>query len=348
MSLIDRIRSTVLGSTRPLSIASPWSDASHLKPIVRTDILQLQRRSITREEAIRIPALARSRLLIVATIPRLPLVAKDSTGNETDIPAWLVATTGPLSPFHRMLWTIDDLFFYGWSLWIVERDDSGAIIDATRAPYDTWEIDDAGRIIVQGQRAAAEEVILFPGVHEGILSTATETLIEARDLAAAVQRAAYTPSAHTELHQTNDAPMTREQIDALIKRWADARRGQNGGVAYTPASVQVIEHGAAQEHLLLDGRNAAAVEVAGHAGIPATMIDATLSGSSLSYANTSARMSELITFGLSPFMAAVTSRLSQDDVTDPGVTIAYDTKTVIEELRPVPLDERRDLWKDNE
>ena len=346
MGILDRIRepfqrlATVPGA---MPLASPWSSPHphHLEPFIVNDILGGTLATITRDDAIQIAPLSRARQLIVSTIPRLPIIARTVDGDDADVPPWLTASTGNLTPFHRMLWTIDDLFFYGWSLWAVERDDNGAITDAARVPYDSWRFDADGTIRISDEAVQSENALLIPGVGEGILTYGRATLSEALNISRAIQKAAETPSAQIELHQTNDAPMTEEQVDRLVARWAEARRGKNGGVAFTSSGIEVREHGAAKEHLLIEGRNAVAVDVARHAGIPATMVDATLSGSSISYQNTSARMAELITFGLSPLMSAVAARLSQDDVTAPGVLIDFDTTSVIEALRPI--DQTADL-----
>lgn len=341
MGFLDRFREPVqrLIGAAPgaMPMASPWSSPHphHLSPVIGLEVLGEMPRRVQRDQAIQIAPLSRARQLIVSTIPRLPLVATTADGEETDLPHFLTASTGTLSPFHRMLWTIDDLFFYGWSLWAVERDADGTITDAVRIAYDAWSFTADGTITINDQTVPSDAVILIPGVGEGILTYGAATLTEAMNISRAIQKAAETPSAQIELHQTNEAPMTEEQVNALIASWARARRGENGGVAYTSSGIEVREHGAAKEHLLIEGRNAVAVDLARHAGIPATMIDATLSGSSISYQNTSARMAELITFGLSPLMSAVASRLSQDDVTAPGVTIDFDTTTVIEDLRPL-------------
>ncbi|MEJ4100722.1 phage portal protein [Corynebacterium mastitidis] len=341
MGFLDQIR-TALGIDGRLhsssALASPWVERpTHLEPIIVNDFLrdEFRLKAITREQAIRVPALSRARGLIVSTIARLPLVAVDDDGEETgDTPGFITDTTGPLSPFHRMLWTIDDLFFYGWSLWAVQRSGkNGPVTAADRIAFDRWHIDSEGTVMVDGSPAPADSVVLIPGVTEGILTYGADTLDQAMRLAAAATRAAENPVPQVELHQTNDAPMTREEIDAITARWMQARRGENGGVAFTSQGVQVIDHGDGIDgHLLIDGRNAAAVDIARHAGIPAPMIDATLAGSSLSYQNTASRMSELVTFGLSPLMAAVAARLSQDDVTPPGVTLAFDTTDTIQQL----------------
>ena len=345
MSFIDRIRAPLqrVGfAPGPMALASPWSSEHphHLAPVIHSEILGVASTRITRDQAVQIPSLSRARQLIVSTIPRLPLVATTADGEPAEVPAWLAASTGTISPFHRMLWTIDDLFFFGWSLWGVARDRNDAITDAARVPFDRWRFDDDGGVLVDDQPIDASEVILIPGVGEGILVYGAATLAEATHISRAIQKAAETPSAQIELHQTNEAQITPEQVRELVANWAKARRGENGGVAFTSSGIEVREHGAAKEHLLIEGRNAVAVDVARHAGIPATMIDATLSGSSVSYQNTSARMSELVTFGLAPLMSAVAARLSQDDVTPPGVAVDFDSTSVIESLRPVTPDEQ--------
>lgn len=349
MSFLDRLREPIqrIARTAPatMPLASPWSGEHphHLLPAIHSEIFGTAPRAVTRAEAVQIPALSRARQLIVATIPRLPIVATNTAGDTIDVPAWLTASSGALSPFHRMLWTIDDLFFYGWSLWAVSRNDAGLVTDAARVPYEMWNFDSEGRVMVGERIADDDEVILIPGIGEGILIYGAATITEAMNISRAIQKAAETPSAQIELHQTNEAPITREQVRTLVNDWAQARRGANGGVAFTSNGIEVREHGAAKEHLLIEGRNAVAVDIARHAGIPAMMIDATLSGSSISYQNTSARMAELITFGLSPHMSAVATRLSQDDVTPPGMTIAFDTTTVIEALRPTDPDNLNDI-----
>lgn len=340
MPIFDKLTAPIARAvTGSMPLASPWQSAHphHLDSIVYNDIFgKAARRSVSRKEAVQIPALSRARLLITSTIPRLPLKANYvETGEPAVVPYWLTHSRGTVTPYHRMLWTIDDLFFYGWSLWSLDRDDTGRIEAASRVPYDRWHFDDNGEVKIDDKPVWDDDVMLIPGVNEGILSYGASTLAEAIHLANAVQKAAETPSAHTELHQTNDAPMTEDEVRALINSWAAARRGENGGVAFTSAGIEVREHGAPSEHLLINARNAVSVDVARHAGIPASMVDAYLSGSSISYANTSARMAELITFGLSPLMAAVTSRLSQDDITPVGVSIEYDTTTVVEQLRPL-------------
>ena len=337
MGIIDTLRAARrlgdLAAAPAVGIASPWAGPSHLEGIVWADLLGEQHRGpVTRADAMAIPAVVRGRGLIVTTIARSPIRAIRDGEPLAEQPRWIERTSGPVSSFHRMLWTADDLLFYGWSLWTVTRDFDGRVIDAARVPITEWTFNEAGLVMIDDEPAPADEVVLIPGVHEGILSFGGETIRQARGLLATAARTAENPSAMIELSQTNDAPMTRDQVDALIDRWAAARRGENGGVAYTSPGIETKEHGAAKEHLLIEGRAASAIDIARLLGIPASMIDANQAGSSLSYSNTESRMQELIEFGIAPLMASIVSRLALDDVTPRGTALKFDTAEIVKAI----------------
>ncbi|WP_156907668.1 phage portal protein, partial [Corynebacterium freiburgense] len=190
---------------------------------------------------------------------------------------------------------------------------------------------------------AAATHILIPGIHEGILALGKTTIPEALALARGVRRAVETPAHTTELHQTSDKPLTPEKVAELKQSWIRARKGRDGGVAFTSAGIEVKEHGSIKEHLLVEGRNAVAVDLARLCSIPAAMIDATLSGTSLSYSNTQARMAELITFGIAPMISAVTARLGMDDIVPRGVSLRVDTSEATADIAALTVPDDRSL-----
>lgn len=312
------------------SLASPWAaDPSHLASIVYKDIFgdTAVPAAMTRAEAMSVPAVARGRHLVAGTIGRLPLAVY--RGEDTiDTPGWIDRSDADLSPFHRMLWTTDDLIFHGWSLWSVIRGGDGLPTRADRVPFDDWTFEDdatgATVIAVNGRVVARDSVCLIPGMHEGLLAFAARTIRHASMLVDAADRAAETPTPNVELHQTTAAPMTHAEITELVNQWAAARRGKNGGVAYTNAAIEARFHGEVSAQLLIEGRNAAAVDIARSLGIPASMIDATGPESSLTYETTNGRNSEFVDYGLAPYMAAITARLGMDDMLPRGQRIEFD------------------------
>lgn len=310
------------------AIRSPWSPTpSHLETIVWSDIFGTKHVPISRAEAMTVPSVSRARRLIAGAIARMPIHVWDESLDVT--PLWLTRTDGSVHPWHRMLWTIDDLIFYGWSVWQLDRDEAGELVAAERIPPARWELSTEGAILIDARPVAASAVCAIPGPDEGILSTGRIAIRHAAKLINAADRAADTPSPTVNLHQTNDYRMSDEERAALISSWAAARRGENGGVAFTSNGIDAQEMNSVQEHLLIEGRNAAAVDVARVMGIPASMIDATGPKASLSYETTEGKASELVNWGLSPFMSAITARLSLDDMTPPGHVARFDADRLV-------------------
>ncbi|SDU50499.1 phage portal protein [Gordonia westfalica] len=312
-----------------VSLASPFAPhPSHLATVAYADIFGGRPpAALTRAEAMSVPAVARSRHLIAGTIGRLPLrVLRGDTVIET--PSWVDRTDSELSPFHRLLWTVDDLMFYGWSLWRVRRGAEGAVTHADRVPFDGWAFDTSAEgatiITVDGDPVPANSVALIPGAHEGLLEFAARAVRHASMLVDAADRAAETPTPNVELHQTTDAPLTKTEISDLVAEWAKARRGVNGGVAYTNKAIEAKFHGEVSAQLLIEGRNAAAVDIARVVGIPASMIDATGPSASLTYETSQGRNAEFVDYGLAPYMAAITARLGMDDLLPRGQRIEFD------------------------
>lgn len=329
MSFLSRVRSALAlpaAASGDVRFLSPYDDVNHLWPIIAPDWLPSH--GLTRSAAIRIPAVARARKVICTSIARMPLRAYKGDDLLADPLLWLDRTDGPVSPYHRMLWTVDDLLFYGVSLWALERNTDGTVRAADRVPFDDWYVDELHRVVYRrpdGNDVVADEreVVVIPGSDDGILCDGVDALTHARDLLRAASRAAETPAAYLELHQTNDVPVPEDKVKAMIARWAEARRGENGGVAFTSSGVELREHGSFDKHLLVEGRNAAALDVARAVGIPGSIVDAN-NGADLTYENAQDKARDLIDYGLAAYMSPISARLGMDDVVPRGIRIAFE------------------------
>lgn len=319
-------------SLPPVELLSPWADTSNLSTIVWADLLDVDLLPMTRAEAMAVPAAARARHLLCGTIAGLPLVALRGSEQLTgpDAPSWTYRSDGPVSPWHRMLWTVDDVLWHGWSLWAVDRGADGFVLDATRVPFDAWKFDDAGRVVLGESQtpAAAADVILIPGPHEGLLSFASRTLRQASKLERAAARHAANPVPSIALEQTVDVVLSDQERADLIAGWVSARSSSDGAVGFTSYGIKATPLGAVPEQLLIDGRNAAAVDVARHASIPAAMLDATTAGASLTYETTQGRNGQFLDYGVGLYLEAISQRLSLDDVVPRGTRIAFDTSSL--------------------
>lgn len=331
VGLLSTIRqaAALTGTVNRVAPESAWASPNHLTTVTAPDYWPTS--TIGRAEAMRVPAVSRARNLIVSNIARCPLVALDGFSALTGEfrPAWLDRTDGSISPAHRMLLTCDDLFFYGYSAWAVERDDTGDVSAADRIPFEDWAIGSNGRVVYRDQEVDARTVIIIPGFTEGILNHGAPAIRHARDLARAAATASNTPATNTLLKQTSGDPMPRERAQEMVDDYVAARKNSGHGVSFASANIDVIEAGKRDPSLFIDGRNVAAIDIARLTDIPASMLDAAAPGGSMTYKNTEARLRELVDFALAPYMSAVGARLGMDDVVPAGVRIEFDTSPLV-------------------
>lgn len=310
-------------STYPL--ATPFG-SSDLQRIVATDVFGTDLPPTSRAAAMRVPAIARARNLLVSTISRFPMrVYRGAVALPDDQqPTWTYATDQALSPQLRLAWTVDDLLFYGWSCWSRENNADGFPGRLSRVERERWKIDGDNRVVIDDQPQRDRDVLLIPGLHEGILSFGVDAIRDARTLQTIVRDRLLNPVPAVELHQTAGEPMTDEQIDALIARWAAARQGKHSGVSYTNELIELKTHGGDDGNLLIEARNAAAVDMARLIGVSAGRIDATTPKASLNYETTTGRNQEFVDFDLALYMTPITARLSLDDCLPRGQRVAFD------------------------
>lgn len=346
-TLADLFRTVVLG-TRPLAqttnarvtpqLAAPaaWGSGAQLQSIVWADVTGSDYAPLTRAAAMAVPAVAKARHLLVSTIAALPLVDLMGDTVQPVQPTWMTRTDGTLSPWHRMAWTVDDCLFFGWSLWAGKRGattDGAGLLECARVPYDQWSTDTEGYVVVDNQRVQSDQAILIPGPHNGILNDSSTIIRLAGDNIQAAASAARNPNPNVNLHYTGDDP--DYDPTALIQIWSDARRGLNGGVGYTNRWVEATTLGSHLDKLLIEGRNADAVDIARAVGVNASMLDATAAGASLTYETTEGRNQQFLDYGAQLYMDAITARLSQDDCVPRGHRTAFDT-THFTSLTPSP------------
>jgi hypothetical protein len=238
-------------------------------------------------------------------------------------PAWLYRTNGDLSPFMRMLWTLDDLLFYGSSLWQIERD-GDEIISAEWVPYSWWKASE-GVISINEVPMDPSNLIYFPGPIEGVLDKDGSSLRSARSVAAAVESRTKSPIPVMELRVVGDAEVTREELKELVAGYNEARRDPEGATVATPAGIELVAHGdKADSGFMVEGRNAVRLDIANLTGVPAALLDGSTATSSLTYSTQEGRRNEFVDYGLSIWMEAIAGRLSQDDVMPEGQHVVFD------------------------
>jgi hypothetical protein len=328
----------------------PWVDNHLAEALFVNDVFgNPADRPVSRWEAMAVPAMARARHLIVGSAARLPLEEFDGPDKVTPAAAWMQSTDGqlgggpppslsigPQSPWQRLADTIDDLVFYGESLWLItaryaEDDRPQSMV---HVHYDRWTRNEQGHYVdVDHHPIGDDRVVVIRGPHEGVLRFGAPTIRQATDLERTAADVARRPL-RFELHQTTDLELTAAERKALISATRLAL-ADNQGIIFTNAAIETKAHPYGDAALLIAGRNAAALNVARTASVPAALIDATSEGASLEYSTVAGRNFEFLDYGLSMYLDAVTARLSMDDVLARGHRAAFDT-TSLTALAPAP------------
>lgn len=331
-SLVDRRKRGIdrVGADRrdvsSIPLGSPWA-TGELERIIFDDVYGVHQ-VVGRDQAMSLPPVKRARNLLATMIARVHLVALDAANEPTGAAPWLTATNGPYPPQLRNVWTFDDLYFYGHSCWYRTNGYDRRPTAADRVPWQDWELDDEWHVKIDGVRQRDDQVIVFSGLDEGLLAHAN-VIEDATKLYRAVRRRLRHPIPGIDLHQTGGPDLTKDQRRELIEIWVAAQDGETGGVGYSSANIEVRELGAnADSQLMIEARNAAAVDLARHAGVAAKMVDATAPKASLNYETTQSRNGEFVDFDLETWLLPFEIRLSMDDVVPAGQRVAWDLTAI--------------------
>lgn len=343
----------MLSSAASLPI-NPYTPAPQLPQFVVDDLIGEDAKNLpmTREEALRIPAVSKARNLLVSKIADLPLraILANADGTDTDVTSkytWLFRTNSTVSPYERMAWTVDDLIFYGVSLWLLDRgapDSSGRrpIISASWCPTSTWCIkpDQDGQLAVHvdGVPIAEDRYCLINSPFEGLLTVGRRTLRGARDVEESWVGRARNPIPMIVLRITDDSQLEDDEIEDFVDQFAKARTNPNGAIGYLPQGVEIDVYGTDAPDLSVEGRNAVRTDVGSHLNVRASVLDGTQGVASLTYATTQGERNAFYDDDLPFWTGPIQARLSLDDMVPRGVRIRFDKTS--EYNQPAPTGDR--------
>ncbi|WIB64376.1 phage portal protein [Curtobacterium sp. MCBD17_040] len=342
MGLLDRLglgKEQVENLLTPnLPAVSPWA-TTQLPQIVWSDIVGLPTLPMTRADAISIPVVSKARNLICTMVSKMPLLAYQAgTSTEASTPTFLYRTDGAVTPAERLWWTIDDLIFWGYSLWVVVRGAGGQITDAEWVPTSQWQLTD-GAISVNGTVLADEQFILFNAGFEGLLNIASRTLRRAIDIEETVAARAATSVPTLELKITDPKyDPTDPEIEQYRKSWAQIHKAGQPAVGVTPNGMELVEHGQVSTDMFENARNANRIDIAGFLGLSAVMLDGTVNQGTLTYVTNDDQRTEFYETSLPMWTLPIEQRLSRDDVVPRGTEVRFqkpDT-TPVPSADPVP------------
>lgn len=334
MGLLDTLGSALgLRGYRPdyLAISSPFAEGD-LQKIAWSDVFGIDYAPVSRAEAMAVPAISKARDLLTDSIGRLSMraVRKTATGadevlDRASTPRWLYWTPGAVSPYLRLAWTVDDLLFYGESLWECTVDSDNRPLTAWRVPYDQWSVDPAnGELLDADHQPYGARALYIPSHTAGLLVRSGDTLRSAISIGHTITQRSKVAVPVMEIRVTEDEVTEQELVD-LRAAYVEARADKDGAVVVTPRGVELVGHGdKADSGFMVEGRNAMRLDVANITGVPGALLDASTATASLTYSTTEGKRSEFYDYSVSPFIQTLAGRFSQDDCVPYGTRVEFD------------------------
>ena len=303
--------------------------------------------AVTRAQAMQVPAVARARNIICATIGSLPLeVRRESNNSKVPTPPFIRQPDPRMTGQSVYTFLAEDLLFTGQGyLRILELGTDGRPLSAEWISVSriTRTLDSLGHNVryysVDGNRVpdtGLGSLIPFTGYDEGLLVRAGTTILTALALEKAVKRFADEPTPNVVLK--SNLPMPAERVTALLNSWKEAR--QTRGTAFVNDTIDFQSIGFSPEQLTLNqARQYMASEIARACNLPEYYLGGN-AGGSMTYSNVTAERRSLIDLSLRPLMTCLTQRLSDNDITPRGSIVKFN----LEEFYSPSAQERADIY----
>jgi phage portal protein BeeE len=332
-----RLRRLVGDATRAAAYPSPLR-AGDLDPAAAAAFgFSADTETVTRREAMRVPAVRRARAVIAGTIGAMTWQCR--RGHDL-IPRQLVDQPSlDVTPQFVWTWTVDDLFFRGISWWrVLTRDSQGYPEHVERLAAERVTVErNEGVVYVDSERVPDADLIRFDGPDEGVLEYGATTLRTCLLLEAAVRKfarldvplgflrpaeGAQELSGAAGTGNPDDPEDDRSEIDVLLDEWESARSRRSTAFLNRAVEYETVMFDAARVQLA-EARQHQATEVARLTNLPPRYVNAP-QASGMTYSNTESDRRDLLDTSLDQYVTAIAQRLSMPDVTPRGQRIAPD------------------------
>jgi hypothetical protein len=327
-------------------LLSWYSPQDSIQSLFIADALPVVPDAITRDLALRIPAVKRAHDITCTVLADMRWVQHDGDVQLDPQPRWLVNSQIGVPPRDLRWSVVSDLFMSGWAA-IGFKIAGGQPADAIHIPRALWSLEDDGRIMVKTTIPAEYRQRVIPirlGYgSNGFLTDAIEDIRAAISIRDAYKARIENPIAQQVLSLVAERwdSWSKEEREEFRQLWIEGRSSKGGAVAMKPDWVTVETTGTLPTDLFESGRNGNRLDLANHAGLPASLLEATRQGGSgggteMRYTGVAngAQRSEVWDFGLSKYASAIAARLSLDDVCPPGQSIRVDTSQFLTSPNP--------------
>lgn len=292
--------------------------------------------SVTRDFALSVPAVLRGRN-ILCSIATLPL-QHFRTGSNEAVRSGLLEQIDPQTPnVVTLAQTVEDLIFDGIAWWQITAygwdgfPASAQHVDLSRVSLDPPPgaprtlpsgVDRSSVVWLDGKPVSGSDMIRFDSPNPPLLKAGRRAIRRAALLDAAAARYAEDPRPLDYFAPAEDSDPEDDEVQAILDDWIDARRRRS--TAYVPGSLmyKTVDSPSPADLQLAQLQARASLDLANALGLDPE--DLGVSTTSRTYSNVTDRRRDRINDTLSPFMLAITSRLSMNDVTRRGYGVRFD------------------------
>ena len=288
--------------------------------------------TITREQAMTVPAVARARGILAGSIGTIPMETYNKITGAHVVNRTLIEQPDPALPrVNTIAWLVDDLLFHGAAyLQVLDVSlEDGRPYRARRINPGrvTWNVNADGTMITSYNvdtkpvpPSGLNSLIVFQSIEEGLIARAGRTLKTAIELEQASYRMASEPVPQMVL-MNEGMNLPGDQVADLMDTFKRARRERSTAYVEGPIKLEVVGLDSAQMQMV-EARQFLSAEIARTCGIPAWYLNA--ESASMTYSNVTAERRSLLDFGLRPFISIIEERLSMDDVTPRNQVVRFD------------------------
>ena len=294
--------------------------------------------TVSRAEALSVPAVLKGRNLL-CSVSTLPLVQRGPDRTVAANPLF-VQLDPDVSNIVTLAQTVEDLIFDGIAWWRITGfgwDGYPAKIQhlavasvslqppakGPRNPLPSGQEPRGAVVYVDGKPVPAAEIIRFDSPNPALLAVAGRPIRRAILLAQAASSYAEDPQPADYFTPAEGAdPADDDEILEMLRAWRESRKKRSTAFVPTALKYNSVSSPSPRDLQLMELQQQASLEIAIALGVDPE--DLGVSTTSRSYANIIDRRRDRINDVLSPYMRAITDRLSMGDVTKRGYVVEFD------------------------
>jgi HK97 family phage portal protein len=284
---------------------------------------------VSRHDAMTVPSVARARNLICGTVASIPLeYYKTSTGEVIAPPRWIKQLSENQPSFITLSWIVDSLLFYGQSFLLIKsrysEDGRPASFEWVANSRVTFTTDLEGIMVTQYYidmtPVAMNDIVTIQGFDEGVLDRSGRTIQAAID----VDRAAALNSANPQpagFLKNSGADLPPSEVQGLISAWKRAR--QNNSTAYLTSTLDYSPVSFSPKDMMYnEAVQNLSTQIARAMNVPAYYLSAD-QNTTMTYANVQDERKQFYALSIEPYIQAIQSRLSMDDISTSGHEVKF-------------------------